>query len=72
MKEAGIEIPANRPRSNFHLYNKLDKLLEESGWEVILVWEQNAPFPVLGLEEKNEMQKKFLYSSFSSFPEEVR
>ena len=48
MKAHGIELPAKR--TNFHLYNKLEELGAQSGWEVILQWEQNAPFPNLYLD----------------------
>lgn len=42
--ESGFELPEER--SNFHLYKKVPALAEETGWEVMVNWEQNASFPV--------------------------
>lgn len=45
MKECGIDPPPER--SNFHLYQKVPALAKEAGWEVLVGWEQNAPFQSL-------------------------
>ena len=49
IRESILEIEADLPeeRSNFHLYNKVEDLVDKCGWEIVLNWEQNVPFPVL-------------------------
>ena len=42
MKANGAEPPLRNP---FHLYGKIPELADQSGWEIMLSWEQNAPFP---------------------------
>ena len=42
MQANNIPIPNERPHS--HLFNKLEALAAETGWEVVVQWEQNAPF----------------------------
>lgn len=43
--EAGVSLPEER--SNFHLYKKVPALAEKCGWETVLRWEQNSPFPAI-------------------------
>jgi hypothetical protein len=38
-------------RSNFHLFNRLGDLAAETGWEVVVQWQQNAPFHYIQIEE---------------------
>ncbi len=54
--ENNIQLPEQR--SNFHLYKKVGKLAEQSGWQVVLNWEQNTLFPVL---EYDPMKNKELF-----------
>lgn len=49
MEQQGLPLP--NVRENFHLYNKLEALASESGWEVVIQWEQNAPFCSLALDD---------------------
>lgn len=66
--EGGFELP--KERSNFHLYQKVPALAEETGWEVVLNWEQNAPFPVLDYHpDKN---KELFHYQINKLPEEQR
>jgi SAM-dependent methyltransferase len=41
---AALNKPASNIRENFHLYNKLEQLGSETGWELVVQWEQNSPF----------------------------
>ena len=43
LKATGRQVP--NVRTPFHLYNKLPKLAQQSGWQLILMWQQNAPLP---------------------------
>lgn len=43
--ENGFPLPEER--SKFHLYQKVAPLAEQTGWEVVLNWEQNTLFPIL-------------------------
>ena len=36
-----------KARSLHYLYNEAEKLLQAIGWKVLLVWDQNSPFPDL-------------------------
>ena len=49
MMESVLEGGMSPPpvRSLFHLYNQVPALAQETGWEVVVQWEQNAPFPVI-------------------------
>ena len=42
---AELNVPTPKMRSNFHLYNKVDKLGEEIGWKLVAKWEQVSVFP---------------------------
>ena len=46
--ESGFDLPAER--SNFHLFNKVPQLAREAGWEVMVGWEQLAPFPAANFD----------------------
>lgn len=35
----------------YHWYDKISKIVEESGWEIVLEWDQNGLFPYLTFEE---------------------
>lgn len=41
--------PLPDARSNFHLHNKLEQIALETGWEVVVQWDQNAPYPYFGM-----------------------
>lgn len=48
-KAAGV--PRANVRSPAHLYGKLPELAEQTGWEIVVEWEQNAPFPQTSVNE---------------------
>lgn len=35
--------PASSVRDDFHLYNRLESLGKETGWDLVVQWEQNCP-----------------------------
>ena len=41
IKEMGLEMAPSR--SNFHLFKKIEELLDKTGWEIVLNWEQDVP-----------------------------
>lgn len=43
--------PLPDARSNFHLYNRLPEVAADSGWELIIQWDQNAPYPYFEMTE---------------------
>jgi hypothetical protein len=43
--ELNIEVP--KKRSNFHLYNKVEQLANETGWKTIVKWDQRTVFPFI-------------------------
>lgn len=47
-----LGLPPIPYRSNFHLYGKIPELAEASGWEVVILWEQNAPFHHFSSDEQ--------------------
>lgn len=47
--EKGIPLP--NMRENFHLFNRLDEIASETGWELVIQWEQNAPFNAYDFNE---------------------
>jgi hypothetical protein len=50
MAANNMPIPNERPHS--HLFNKLQQLGDDSGWELLLQWEQNAPFHFISLSQE--------------------
>lgn len=40
-----LGLPTPNVRSNFHLFNRIQEIADQSGWELVIQWEQNAPFP---------------------------
>lgn len=38
-------------RTNFHLFNRLPEVAADSGWEVVILWDQNAPYPYFEMTE---------------------
>lgn len=40
-------------REHFHLFNKLREIASETGWELVIEWEQNAPFNTYDLSKES-------------------
>ena len=57
-------------RSNFYLYNTVDKLLEQCGWEIVLNWEQVALYPFIQHDENN--LSLFMKSIVDRFPSNIQ
>lgn len=55
-------------RSNFHLYNRIEEVAAGSGWEVVIQWEQNAPYAYF---EMNETLKELNDASSGNDPDIV-
>ena len=49
MKRLGVADP--KVRSYFHLGEKIPELVEGTGWELVLLWSQNAPISAFELTE---------------------
>ena len=44
-----LGLPQDNARTPFHLYNKLEGVVKDTEWEIVLQWEQNTPFHVISL-----------------------
>lgn len=47
-KSMNKEMP--NTRDLFHLYNKLEQMGAETGWEMVIQWEQNTPINAIEYE----------------------
>lgn len=51
--------PLPDSRSNFHLYNRLAEVAADSGWELVIKWDQNAPYPYFEMTENLKVLNDF-------------
>lgn len=66
--ENSFELP--QERSKFHLYKNVEKLANQTGWEVVLNWEQNTLFPVL--EYSPTKNTELFHHQLNRLPEHMR
>lgn len=66
--DSGFELP--KERSNFHLYKKVGDLAQESGWQIVMNWEQNVLFPVLQYDPAKN--KELFHYQINKLPAEQR
>jgi hypothetical protein len=54
IQEVGGKLPEDNPP--YYWYDKIAKIVESSGWEILLEWDQNAIFPFLTMDDPHLRQ----------------